>query len=456
MRSRRGIASWALVCGVLPFAYFASLMPAGTPLAEGCSGAGDDVEQSGVIFMNLPSDWSWPKLDALPVGTDGFFAFWITYAGILPEDLGSVVTVEVRDDANQLVPGSLQRLQSVEHGGEAEVYLGWQADEPLTPGELLSASVLGTGSDGDVSIATGLDVRDSEPALDAEASFQDFRLYRFDDGPRVDCSVSSDCGPNLGFGTEFSTAYAAWFQVVLEPEVVFAWEYSIEPVTGKGTLTKDAITWEELDESTPPSATLTAYRATADLDRGFDLLFRQDLAEYCVTLKLKDLRTGKSHSEEVCSSRPAELETEERDLIRECEEVPEEYRARWCATEPPFLEGDECDAFNGSGGAPSEPTGTGGASAGHSGESAGRPPLDTGGTRADVPSIAGSKADLGEPEPEPEPEPGSDDENGVAPQSRTVVTEGCGCSTPGTSAKGSAWLAFGALASVLFARRRRR
>jgi hypothetical protein len=438
----------------LPLAYFASLVPTGTPVAEGCSGAPSwGGAPPTLLFINLPSEVRPKQGEAVAVGKDGFFAFVIHTVGIEAGALLDTVKVEVRDEDDVPVPGGLEVLQSSDREDYLETLVAWHADEPLAVGQWLTAEASGAGPEGPLSATPTLEVMDAEPEVDFSAELGSFRLYRYDSGERVECSDLSECGPNQSFGTDFESGYAARVRVSSAPEVMVAWQYSLRAVAGKGVWSDRATTWRKFDETDPPSEQQITFAGGA----GFDLLFRDELDEYCVEVTRRDLRSGETRSEEVCSSLPAEIESVERDSIGSCDEVPEEYFGRWCSVVGP--EYIECEGRDtGSGGAPG------------TGDAGGAPATAAGGSSETEPAVGGS----GGRDPEPattEPPPRSDDASSAAghdgapaepvtgePVTRVVVTEGCGCRSAGRAdgSIGSVWWVALGLGSVLGVRIRSR
>jgi MYXO-CTERM domain-containing protein len=464
---QRELTFWATVAGLLPLAYASSFVAIGPTTAEGCSG-GPGEDRVGITDLSAAKGGT-------KVGRDGFFPFRATAANIDRQAALDLVTVEVRDENGDLVPGDTVFIAdegSDEYG--TDLLLGWSATG-TTPseGEELAFHVTATNSlDGvtpeEVTFDERLIVVDVAPELTLPSfDVTGWTRVKYDDGTPLDCyNDDGDCDSSP-VGSELRDAHRMTLDAVgVDEPVLVLWEYDWVAVAGKGTLVRH------------PSSFVPQHS-----EYGEELWFAAGLDEYCVRLRGTDLRTGDTKEAEICASPSSDSSEVIYDSIWECSEPPEGYLERWCRAVDRVGDSlgdhaEECEPYlnptAGAGGTSGEEPGSGGApdpgpggtgSAGKGGGSTGGAKGGaanggtTGGTEpepaadAGAPPPDGSGGSAGAVTDDETPETGSGD-------SHTVLTKGgCGCRTAASgTARDSALAGAGLLAFALGLglRRRRR
>jgi hypothetical protein len=464
---KRELPFWGTVAGLLPLAYASSFVAIGPTPAEGCSG-GPGEERVGVTDLSAAKGGT-------KVGRDGFFPFRATAANIDREAALDLLTVEVRDEAGELVPGDTVFIAdqgSDEYG--RDLLLGWSATGTTrSEGEELTFHAKATNSLDEVTVEEvtfdeSLIVMDVAPELTLP-SFEvtGWTRVKHDAGNPLYCdNDTGDCDPET-VGSELRDAQRMTLEAsgVTSPVLVL-WEYDWVAVPGRGTPV-------EFPDTFGPQS--FAYSE--------ELSFAAGLDEYCVVLRGTDLRTGDTTEGELCASPSSDNPEVTYDSIWSCREPPEGYLERWCRAVDRVGDSlgdhaEECEQYlnpsagtggtsgenPGSGGAPDPGTG-GTSSGGHGGGSTAKGGAATGGTKGGTkPEPA---ADAGAPPPEGSAgSAGATDEDvnrdAGSGDSRTVLTKGgCGCRTAASgtlrdSALGGAGFVAFALGLGLRRRRERR
>jgi hypothetical protein len=413
--------------------------------AEGCSGG----PSQGIFSLTIGGP------ETLSVGRDGFLPIFLGTRSVEGGVALASVTVEVRDAANVLVPGTTTLLRAQADG---DLVVGWSSNVELAPDAALAAFVSAPGFGGSSTLTStrSLVVRDAIPTLSGPTlEFTKWAVYTRDSGNQLTCPQGfGGCG-SLVFGETVSTIHEGRLEGnSLAPPVAVAWEVSVA-ADGASMF------------ASPPDAPIVSETTPNRLE--WPVFFPALAGEHCVRVTTRDLRNGASVvSDAICSSPPTTAPASA-DLIRICPTAPPGYEDRWCRARggmgtpcaiggaagvggvggaPPTVGGAGMGAvivagagFGGSvagaagssGSTPSEP-GTGG-EAGDSADSGGNGGAGramTGGTDSD---------DAGAPNDESE-RPG-----------RVVKTEGCGCSTPRSRSNALGVVAL-AVAAALRARRR--
>jgi MYXO-CTERM domain-containing protein len=456
--TKREATFWATVAALLPFAYASSFVAIGPTPAEGCSGAPAESRE-GVIWLSaFDTDTH--------VARDGFFPFRATTANVDETAALEHLSVEVRNDEGDLVPGETVVIKVLDTDDSGtRLLLGWSATGTTRSyEERLTFHAMGTNSDETVTLDASLIVMDVEPELTLP-SFEvtGWTRVKYDAGDSLPCDDFSDCDSS-SVGAELREAQRMTLEAsgVAEPVLVL-WEYDWVPVAGKGTFVGQPSSFG------PQSSEYSE-----------EVSFATGLDEYCVRVRGTDLRTGDTEEAEVCASPSSDSPEVIYDSIWECAEPPEGYLERWCRAmdrvgDPLGDHAEECEPYlnptAGTGGAGGQDPGSGGApdpGAGGSGSGArgGGSPVGTaggtatGGTKggtdpepaadAGAPPPEGSGGSAGGPDDDETPDAGTGD-------SRTVVTKGgCGCRTAGATGSDTALAGVGLLALALGLGMRRR
>jgi MYXO-CTERM domain-containing protein len=457
--SKRGFAFWGAVAGLLPLAYASSYVAVGAGPAEGCSGAPAE-EAVGVLYLSSRGLDEDARVDR-----NGFFPFWASIANVDKSAALDAITVEVRDESGELVPGETVFIKEErDDAWRSELTLGWSASEPRRGDEVLAFHATATNSVDSVTLDVELSVVDVEPEL-ALPSFEvtEWTRVKYDAGPEIGCHGFESCSESSGFGSELHDARRMTLQASsVMPEVLVLWEFEWVPVSGKGNRV-----YSDPDPFTGYSPGLQAW-----------LTFAAGLEEYCVRLRGRDLRTADTREQEICASPSADSKEVTYDSIRSCFEPPEGFLERWCLNADELdvaAYEDECAPYlmpsAGSGGSGGASSGTGGSGASSSGGTASGGSSGKGMGSAPEPPLADAGApmpddDAGSNEDPPDGagtagSPGDDGEAGSAGKgSKSVLTEGgCGCRSAGSNGDRNSVLGsvgLGVLGLGLALRRRRR
>ena len=411
---RRYRLNWAWTLGLIPCAYFGLLLPNGPPEVEGCSGGGSIAPPAaGIESVGVPSSAESP--DVSSVGTDGFFVVYVDANELDSDLLVDALTIEVTSQGGSAVAGSARLLKvSGDDSGRYSALVGWEADGPLAAAQNFEVNVSAAGADGPLTASTTLAVRDETVELAVpELVFSRWSNLTRDSGPRLTCAANS-CASTSSFGSELQVIHVGTYKLEQLLPVMVAWNVSLTPIEGKGVFA-DATLWGEVTEWETFLST-SAFRGIA---------FTDPRPEYCVSVKVEDLRTGASLEEEHCAV-PTDVVDELADSISQCSSVDDKYRERWCRAN-----GGDCSPL----------TGTSGAAAGGSSGVGAEPPREEDGEGPGEEEASGAST--------------SDADGKVT----TTVTEGgCGCRTVGErKAPGGSLLFAGGLfaLTVLGARARR-
>ncbi|MDF3067163.1 MAG: hypothetical protein K0R38_2764 [Polyangiaceae bacterium] len=288
--------------------------PEGLPTAEGCSGAGAVAPPSLRI-------WRSSGAAQLEVATDGFFMLE-AYGVLDPTPLVSTATVRVTMLDGAAVPGKLSVVK-----GKAQGYLAWQADAPLGVGTKLNVAVEGPTSPGAPFVPDQAElVVAGEPAPLAAGtlSFETWRDYRHGVGAQVTClrTVPSCGGQPIVISVfaeeeKFPAVYAAW-HAPADLHGFTLWEVDIVANAPAPDVPAPA-TAVVIDPSDTP---------------GLNVVFAAAAAAHCLTIQVKDLRTGAKVSAEQCTApgAPPAGSTVFRDFpLEQCDAPPSAaLTPAWC------------------------------------------------------------------------------------------------------------------------------
>ena len=430
-KRRNQLAFWLGVGSLLPFAYASTYALNGAPRAEGCSGEGANPA-TGVVYL-------WAEPEPPQVGSDAFFTFRARTNEIELEQALAAISVNVTDEADQPVAGTVRVLKELESDADERSFLlGWTANGAARrEGEVLKLRASATNSLETTAFGRSLTVHATDPELampSFDAAF--FSAQLRDAGARRSCEGLDDCG-GTSFGSELRNFVLMGLSGTLdEPGVLTAWEFRFEQVSGKGKFSRS-------DES------IYLYARTPD-DGDYaieeSVEFTDTVDEYCVRVVGHDLKTDTRKDSEFCAAPTAPIGTTTYDGIGDCIDAPAGFEQRWCleAEKDGTLDDewgsegqrDLCAPFlqPGAGGAAGEPSlpGTAGAdssapgssgSAGSRGTTTPAPPRPG----SDTP---GSGAAAGESDAGAEPIAGAGATEDHTP-SRVVTHGGCGCRTAG-------------------------
>jgi hypothetical protein len=298
-------------------------LPLGIPEALGCSGTG--AGPSGSVAPPEPA-WTYlaPALAdgsaAIPVATDGFVLFNGGYVGLSDEQALAGLKLVVSDQDGNQVPGTVARL------GTSTQQFSWIATEPLTLGAHLTASFSALPVT-DPSYASGkftLDVVGPPPTLPTpSALFHGWTDIYVGSGAQVDCGAVMSTGCGGTYSPQVFTTYEAQRSEVmlstdLAPTSGVAWEVTTSQSNsnpdGDLAYSQTALVTGPLSSSWPLG----------------QLTFGLDVDQVCVTVTIKDLRTGKETSGDVCHAVEADRESWTPDLGL-CTAPPSEAtRELWC------------------------------------------------------------------------------------------------------------------------------
>jgi hypothetical protein len=442
-----------VIGALVPVCYFGSLVPAGVPTADGCSGGTQVAPSPGISYLGVPSALTEPPLPSpLPVGDRGFFVVVVGAYAMSEADVLSGVSFDVRTTDDASVSGSARILSSREYDQSIDVYLGWESDEALDA-QTLNASASATGPNGALSAQASLVVEPAGRAvLDTASDW--VRTLVLDHGPLTTCFNTcvgvGCCGSPIPFsyGADVGVAHEASFSVVPTADIVAVWDVTISEVAGKGRIVDR---WDR-----------RLYVHSLTSDGTFFLHFEDEgLDSYCVAIDARNLETDATTTEEACvSPEPSSEPVPNEDSIRGCDAPPPDAADRWCAARGLEIGSPSCSLAaaggigggiaggGGAGGTEMSPAGSGGA--GSSGEGAAT--AGSGGTGAEPSGSGGDVATGGTGNA------GAGDTASAGSNSdRVIYTHGgCGCRLPRAPVPPLLPLVAAlALGSALVARRRR-
>jgi hypothetical protein len=334
-RSLRAIAWWLAPFALAPLAYMAHLGAAGVPTAEGCGGSGGSFPVDagpGWTDFGVRDDRNGATLGTpIPVATDGFFTFWgATAAASDSVTALATVRVVVKDEAGQEVAGQLKLMPRDGSWGTIpnEYTFGWNATTPLTIGQKFDVEMSGTMGSPSSPRTASLIVSGDPTALQLpELVLGDWYTVVQTSGPPVQCeALLGSCATptQISFpGTE--TTYRAALASVKTPFVVgsVAWDLTLAAVDRKGTV------------YFAPTSVDRAIAGPGELGVG-RVLFADEVPEYCVILRVRDLRTGAElASAPFCRPTATSTRTDIDYPLGSCSEPPSpELTPRWCELRP--------------------------------------------------------------------------------------------------------------------------
>lgn len=291
--------------------------PDGLPSAQGCTGGAPPVQEE----VHL-----WPDAAAVGLATDGFFL--LATSGVSePASLVPKLAVSVTTLDGVAVEGKLLTLS-----GRDQDYLAWQADAPLAVGTELKIVVEGPNGTGAASAADEAILKvTGEPAeLQVGAlSFGNWVDYRHGIGEPVTCKSLYRCGGDdlRVFAKERAL-----------PAVDALW--GLENAVHGFTLWEVDVAASDPTPGLPVPPTLTVTQPNEPTSSSSLVPFSNEATTHCVTVSVKDLRSGAVESAERCTTR--EAPSRESGISRDfplggCAEPPStELTAAWCeATSTP-------------------------------------------------------------------------------------------------------------------------
>jgi hypothetical protein len=332
--------------GFLIFPAALTALLAGPPMvgpAEGCSGAGPDYSPG---WRLLP----WPGDLAAP--TDAVVVFAGTVRELSDTDALEAFSIEVTDASNAAVSGkkSLETLEHESPPGQRHVAVIWKPDAPLAPASTYTVSwSIASGavalSRGTISGEGTLKTNGAPSSSPGPTGAATFARYRKLVGDLVSCQIGGTCFPEttFWFGTTEIELPALDLSIAHPSASTSAYQLTrIQAVPGKGALHKE-----------PPAALRAASYESASTR---EVLFSDDLPEYCVQLVTRDLRNDAiTISPEICApaSSVSAIGSTLSERLEHCEEPPSDaLKDEWCALHPTA---DQCQSTAGTGG-----VGTGG------------------------------------------------------------------------------------------------
>ncbi len=409
---RRGGLLPVCLAVLVPLSYGGSLLVFETSDAQSCtgglSGTGGHVPTDGVTLVEYMGD-------RVSVGPDAFFSFRARARSSAVESPLDSVSIQVTNQAGELVPGTLRVLddQRYDQLQLADLLLGWEAFEPQASGELTAKVVLKTSFSSQTWTGTLL-VTDEDAVLPEPAfELRDWTYGRRDAGEQLSCGIPNPCGTAYTFGSQLSDfAQVTLASLTPAPSVAVAWKYTLEPTAGAAADWRPERFFVQGPSSEPLEKLLSSSTQLQD--------------ETCLQIQARDLRTDLEYSTKLCGAPtdPPVLD----DGISNCHFVDlppgAEYQERWCRAHPDTTQA-ECQSILG--------PGTG---------------LPTSGAAGRV-STAGSASNPAASSP------GGNGNTPAEPASESRTSQACaltGAPAPGTRATSAAW----ALALLLAARARRR
>jgi MYXO-CTERM domain-containing protein len=224
--------------------------------------------------------------------------------------------------------------------------------------------------------------------------------------------------------------------------VATAWTFSLEGVDGNGELVNNPYPYE--------------IPIFDDSGFGFPLEFRRAGREdLCVVATVRDLKTGESVSEPICSTPGDMLPEVSDDQIRMCTTVPPELEERRCRALAGTSPGGSSSVGAGGCGSALPPGGAGGMPPSTAAGIGGMPPSAAAGIGGFPPSTAAGAGPNG-----PTPDAGSggtasggDDSSDEDDEAERVITRGCGCSVPERGRSDASMLALALLGAIAAFRR---
>jgi hypothetical protein len=297
--------------------YLGSLVTFESSTASGCSG--------GSVGSPTYDDSFGVELLAasLPVGPDAFFSVSGTAQGSAAEAPLERVSIDVKTEAGDPVPGAASLLYDswYEGGKRRQVLIGWQATEPRLVGEILIATVVTTSAAGRSHQSLSLKISDGGPVLgEPDLGFRDWQYVTTDSGVARDCAPAAPCVYSAQFGSDLQRST----QVTLElprvwTPVVGAWKFSFEAVPDK-------------PQPTSLPSPYIAQGPPLDNQRMAKVRFETQADEYCVRIIATDLRGTQERAVERCGSPEAPPPEIIEDGISDClsSSIPPEDLERWC------------------------------------------------------------------------------------------------------------------------------
>jgi len=387
MAMRRSFASTLMV----PVAFAGSmLLPAHTQLhwgiggASACSGGAPGVpgaaapREAGFTWLK-PSLAFHPGSPAapVPVATDGFFVIDAEGSMLSVDDAAAGMQVVVSDASGATLEGETKLLLEK---GDGWYLFGWSAKSPLPAGAQLTATLSGapitSGALGNVGGQFPLTVV-GEPTALPEPSFAFSRWVDFYHLPAdeqwLTCQ-STICGVAQTLRVPATLEKRVGVELTWQPPPVVggvAWALRVEPSTTNPDVNVNGAYAGDYLGDAPASSAVSLGRA----------LFPTEAARYCVTLVLKDLRTGEEKRSEVCAEpEPATL-AETDSSLGQCDEPPPALRDPWCALKA----GTDKDCNVDPGGIATDPVDNLAGSGGSQGGGPATNPVDRGGSESTPP-----------------------------------------------------------------------
>ena len=305
-------------------------LPLGIHEALGCSGSGSGVPgPGGSVAPPEPSWFSMTAADArepgatLRVGTDGFVVLTGSSYGLTAEQALAGIKFIVTDDASEEVPGTVAPL------GEGISNFGWTASKPLSVGARLTASLTATPAMNPASATSTytLEVVGAPAELpNPAAKYANWGASYKGTGDMVDCPT------------------AGTYRGGCSPEFVIQVPSSFEADGGYVDLSFDGtptsgVAWEVTIAQSAAHADSTLFYAQTAFVTGPNTTFFElgrvgfgvGAAEACALVTVKDLRTGKEVSAEVCSDKQPATTISANSMLGECTQPPNEaVRDLWC------------------------------------------------------------------------------------------------------------------------------
>jgi hypothetical protein len=288
----------ALAFLVVPVFFFAEHALPGFPLAQGCGAAGNDA--GGRFIVRSSGETS------VDVATDGFFA-------LVPSPK-LMVTVMTLDGA--VVEGSIDGF-------------GWHASAPLAIGTTLRA-VVATVPARDTPVVTDeveLSVVGEPPAVTATGlTFGDWHAYAEPVGELVECTPPDSADP-CDDGSVRAPAAVELVDVV-------DMHWSPPPGASSYAMWELTIDLDAIDDANFERSAGLAINRLVEQDLGW-LRFPLGAERYCVTLTVRDLRTGETASAETCAEPQAPTSVLRDYELSRCEQPPSQAMTEeWCDEHP--------------------------------------------------------------------------------------------------------------------------
>lgn len=326
--------------GFLIFPAALTALLVGPPMvgpAEGCSGAAPDHSPGWRLL-------DWEGDPAAP--TDAVVVFTGTLHELSDMDALAAFSIEVTDASNVAVSGT-KTLETVDdqttQPGWRHVAVIWKPDAPLEPAS--TYTVKWSIAPGAVALSRGTisgqgtletnGAPGSAPGPSGKATFMRSRKLV---GDLVSCEVGGTCFPGTTTWFGSSEVELPALAVGIDYPVHLTSTYQltqIQAVPGKGTL-----------HAEPPSSLRAASYGTSYVR---EVLFSDDLPEYCVQLVTRDLRDDSiTVSPEICApaSDVSATGTTLAERLAQCSEPPNDaLKDEWCAVHPTA---DVCETSAGS------------------------------------------------------------------------------------------------------------